>query len=276
MTDGKEEAEQKNIEELAPVNPSGIEIGEEITLEEIKPFFKSFYRTKPYVSIVGGLCTNSKTKGDIDIFIRSARRDLATEFRIIRSFPEKYWFRFQFHYPYQVQEHPGIFTNYLDIFNEKIEVIPKPEIVLMSAAKKVELFEFFQLLKPMVGKYEKGEEYTIDNLINVVNAHWDYSKKIAVQKKMDGWHVVSMHSKEGKVKIYTEHGNEITDKCPTIVSELKEICKGHDVIVPGELESWEKDKHNPRQKLTPIIHSKGVHEDEGTLLLNIFDCLYYK
>ena len=262
------------VEQLAPVNPSGVELGEEITLKEIKPFFKSFYRTKPYVSLVGGLCTQGETEGDIDIFIRSAYRDIATEFRIVRMFPQKYWFRFQFHYPYEQETHPGVFTNYMDIFNEKIEVVSEPELVLMSVPKKVELFKFAKLLKPTVGKYEKGEEYTIDNLINVVNANWDYTEKIAVQRKYDGWHV-RCDCKEGEVKIYTEEGNEITDKCPTIVSEFKEICKGHDVVVTGELESWEKGKHNPRQKLTSIIHSKGVHEDEKTLKLNMFDCLYY-
>ena len=68
-------------EKLAPVNPSGVELGEEIKLEEVLGYFKSFYRTKPYVSVIGGLCTQGKTKGDIDIFILSEHRDLATEFR---------------------------------------------------------------------------------------------------------------------------------------------------------------------------------------------------
>jgi hypothetical protein len=260
-------------EELAPVNPSGVELGEEITVEEIKKYFKSFYRTKPYISLVGGICNWGKTKGDVDVFINAKQKDEVTELRIIRMFPREYWPRFRFMYPGEV--HPGKFTNYIDIFNEKIEVISGPKLELMSAAKKVELFKFFPLLKPMVGKYEKGEEYTIDNLISVVNDHWDYSRKIAIQRKYDGWHVVAMHSKEGKVKIFTEHGHEITDKCPTIAGELKDICKGHDVIVPGELESWEKGKHNPRQKLTSIIHSKGFHACEESLRFNIFDCLYF-
>ncbi|HDS46408.1 MAG TPA: hypothetical protein ENN68_10120 [Methanomicrobia archaeon] len=78
---------------LAPVNPSGVELGEEITLEQVLGYFKSFYRTKPYVSLIGGLCTRNRTKGDIDIFIRSAHHDLATEFRIIRMFPQQFWRR---------------------------------------------------------------------------------------------------------------------------------------------------------------------------------------
>jgi len=278
-------------EELAPVNPSGIEIGEEVTLSEIKKYFKSFYRTKPYVSLIGGICNRGKTKGDIDVFINSNSRDIATEFRLIRMFPQEYWYRFRFRYPFQEETHPGKFTNYLDIFNEKIEVIEKPHLVLMSKkgdsssldpqnipqdgkCAKVELFKFCPLLKPLTGRY-KMEEYTIGNLINVVNSHWKYSNKIAVQRKFDGIHCRVDHSKEGKVIVFTEEGNPITEKIPTIVSELKEICKGHDVIVTGELESWEKGKHNPRQVTTAIIHSKGVHPKEETLKLNIFDCLFY-
>jgi hypothetical protein len=260
-------------QQLAPVNPSGNELGDEITLEEIIPYFKSFYRTKPYASLVGGLCTQGKTAGDIDIFINSTVRDLVTEFRIIRMFPQKYWFRFQFHYP--SENHPGKFTSYIDLFHEFMEVVKQPELVLMSAPKKVELFKFAPLLKPAHGHY-KGEEYSVDKLIEIVNSrpNW-YESKIAVQRKFDGIHCRIDHAKDGKVVIFSEEGTEITDKCPTICSEIKEICKDRDVVFTGELESWEKGKHNPRQMTTAIVHSKGVHPKESSLKLNLFDCLYY-
>ena len=264
-----------NENDLAPVYPSGKEMGEKITLDEVLKHLKSFYRTKPYVSLIGGICNRGSTTGDLDVFIRSAHRDTATEFRIIRMFPKEYWHRFHFIYPSDQESHPGVFTNHMDIYDEKIEAIHSPEIVLMSAAKKVELLKFtFPLIKPLTGR-RKMEEYTIDNLISVVNDYWDYSKKIASQRKLDGVHCRADHSKEGEVKIYTEEGNEITDKCPTIVSEFKEICKGHDVILTGELESWRGRTHEPRQLTAAIIHSKGIHEDEETLKLNIFDCLFY-
>jgi hypothetical protein len=68
-----------DAEDLAPVNPSNKKEGKEITLEEVLPFFKSFYKTKPYVSLVGGLANNGKTQGDIDVFIRSKTRSLRLE-----------------------------------------------------------------------------------------------------------------------------------------------------------------------------------------------------
>lgn len=262
-------------EELAPVNPSNVELGEEIKLDELRPYFRSFYRTKPYVSIVGGLCTQGKTKGDIDIFIRSEYRDIATEFRIIRMFPKKYWFRFQFHYPYEEETHPGIFTNFMDIYDEKIETISAPELVLMSAAKNVVLFKFAKLLKPAHGRF-KGEEYGIDKLIEVVNAkpEW-YEYGIYVQKKFDGVHVRADHSKDGKVMIWTEESNEITDKLPTLVTAIKRGCSGHEVVFVGELEFWEDEKHQSRQQTTAIIHTKEIHSSEDKVLLNLFDVLFY-
>ena len=266
-------------EDLAPVYPSGNELGEKITRDEVLQHLKSFYRTKPYISLVGGICNRGSTTGDIDVFINSKRRDIPTEFRLIRMFPEKYWFRFTFHYPYQQKEHPGKFTNFLDIYDEKIEAIHNPEIVLMSVPKKVELFKFAPLLKPAHGRY-KGEEYSIDKLIEVVNAkpEW-YEKGTYVQKKFDGVHVrcdIQKHYESGyDVIIYSEEGNEISKNLPTLREELGEASKGRPISVVGELEFWEDKEHQSRQQITAIIHTKEVHPDEGKVILNVFDCLYF-
>ena len=266
-------------ESLASVNPSGVEIGEEIKLEDLLGYFKSFYRTKSYVSLIGGICNNGKTKGDIDIFINSNHRDVPTEFRVIRMFPQEYWYRFRFRYPYQEKTHPGKFTNHMDIYDEKIEAISGPELVLMSAPKKVELFTFAPLLKPAHGHY-KGEEYSIDKLIEVVNAKpgW-YEKGTYVQKKFDGVHVrcdVKKNYESGfDVTIWSEEGNDITKNLPTLRKELGEASKGHAIVIVGELEFWEDEKHQTRQRTTAIIHTKEVHPDEGKVILNTFDTLFF-
>lgn len=269
---------QDSDEILAPVHPSDTQEGEEITLEEILPFFKSFYKSKPYVSLVGGLANNGKTKGDIDVFIRSKVEDVATEFRIYRMFPLKYRSRIHILYTGKDDDCYGVYTNYIDLFDLKLESRDVKHLELMSAIderKGVELFKFSKLLKPAHGRF-KGELYSIDSLIELVNSkpEW-YEKKIVVNIKYDGINSRVDHKRDGAVKIWTEEGNEITDKLPTIVSELKEICNGKDVVVVGELESWSGEIHNPRQRTAAIIHTKGVHKDEGTLKLNIFDCLYY-
>lgn len=272
-------ASESDAEELATVNPSGVEIGEEIKRDELLRYFKSFYRTKPYVSLIGGICNHDKTKGDIDFFINSNHRDIATEFRIIRMFPQQYWYRFGFRYPYQEKTHPGKFTNHLDIYDEKIEVIRDPKLVLMSVPKKVELFKFAPLLKPAHGHY-KGEEYSIDALIEVVNAkpEW-YEKGTYVQKKFDGVHVrcdVQKNYESGfDVIIWSEEGNDITKNLPTLRKELEEASKGHAISIVGELESWSDEKHQSRQQTTAIIHTKEVHPNEKNVILNAFDSLYY-
>lgn len=265
---------ESESDQLAPVNPSGNELGEEITLEEVMPYFKSFYRTKSYVSLVGGLCTQGKTKGDIDIFINSTFRDLVTEFRIIRMFPPEYWFRFHFHYPRELESHPGIFTNHIILFHEFIERVKDPKLVLMSSPKNLVMFKFAPLLKPAHGHY-KGEEYSIDKLIEVVNAkpEW-YEKGIYVEKKFDGVHVRCDVS-DSDVIIFSEEGNEITKNLPTLRDELASVAKNHKIIVVGELEFWKDEKHQSRQQTTAIIHTKEVHPDEKNVILNVFDCLYY-
>ena len=267
---------------LAPVHPSDTQEGEEITLEEILPFFKSFYKSKPYVSLVGGLANNGKTKGDIDVFIRSKVEDVATEFRIYRMFPLKYRSRIHILYTGKDDDCYGVYTNYVDLFDLKLEGRDVKHVELMSEIderKGVKLFTFSKLLKPAHGRF-KGELYSIDSLIELVNKkpEW-YEKGIYVQKKFDGVHVrcdVQRNYESGyDVKIWTEEGNDITSKLPTLVESLGKASKGHSVALVGELEFWKDKTHQSRQETTAIIHTKDTHPEEKNVRLNVFDILFY-
>jgi hypothetical protein len=271
----------RDAEELAPVNPSDKTGGKEISLEEILPFFKSFYKTKPYVSLVGGLANNGKTKGDIDVFIRSNTEDVATEFRIYRMFPDE--LRKRIHILYPTDGNPGVYTNYIDLFDLKLEGRNVKHVELMSVIderKGIKLFTFSKLLKPAHGRF-KGELYSIDSLIELVSRkpEW-YEKGIYIQKKFDGVHVrcdVQRHYESGfSVRIWTEEGNEITDKLPTLREALGKASKGHAMALVGELEYWtEKKGHQSRQRTTAIIHKKEVDPEEKKVVLNVFDILFY-
>ena len=272
--------EKDGEEELAPVNPSDKSEGKEITLEKILPYFKSFYKAKPYVSLVGGLANNGKTNGDIDIFIRNKTEDVATEFRIYRMFPEA--LRNRIHILYPTEDDLGVYTNYIDLFDLKLEGRNVKHVELMSEIderKGIKLFTFSKLLKPEHGRY-KGEVYTVENLIEIINKkpEW-YEKGIYVQKKFDGVHVrcdVQRHYESGyDVKIWTEEGNEITDKLPTLRAALGKASKGHAMALVGELEFWKDKEHQSRQGTTAIIHTKEVHPEEKKVVLNVFDMLYY-
>jgi hypothetical protein len=270
----------KDAEDLAPVNPSSVKSGKEITLEDILSYFKSFYRAKPYVSLVGGLANNGKTEGDIDIFIRSNKEDIATEFRIYRMFPDE--LRNRIHILYPTDDNPGVYTNYIDLFDLKLEGRNVKHVELMAAIderKGIKLFTFSKLLKPEHGRY-KGEEYEVDHLIEILNSkpEW-YEKGILVQKKFDGVHVrcdVQRHYESGfSVRIWTEEGNEITDKLPTLRAALGTASKGHAMALVGELELWKDKEHQSRQGTTAIIHTKEIHPEEGKVVLNVFDMLFY-
>ena len=269
-------------EELALVYPSGDTKGKEITLEEIMPFFKSFYKAKPYVSLVGGLANNGKTNGDVDILIRSGIEDTATEFRIYRMFPPEYRNRIHILYPKVDDGNLGGYTNFIDLFDLKIEGRNVKHIELMSEIderKGVKLFTFCKLLKPAHGRF-KGELYSVDSLIELVNSkpEW-YEKGIYIQKKFDGVHVrcdVQRNYESGhNVKIWTEEGNEITQKLPTLVAALGKASNEHKMSLVGELEFWKDDEHQSRQKTAAIIHTKDVHPEEGDVVFNVFDILFY-
>lgn len=270
----------EDAEDLAPVNPSDNRDGKEITLEEVLPFFKSFYKAKPYVSLVGGLANNGKTKGDIDVFIRNNKEDVATEFRIYRMFPDE--LRNRIHILYPTDDNPGVYTNYIDLFDLKLEGRNVKHVELMSAIderKGIKLFTFTKLLKPAHGRF-KGELYSIDSLIELVDRkpEW-YEKGIYVQKKFDGVHVrcdvQRNYESEYDVKIWTEEGNEITKRLPTLVAALGKASKGHAMALVGELEFWKDKTHQSRQKTTAIIHTKEVHPEEKRIVLNVFDMLFY-
>ena len=262
-------------EELAPVNSSGNKEGKEITLEGILPYFKSFYKAKPYVSLVGGLANNGKTKGDIDVFIRNNKEDVATEFRIYRMFPDE--LRSRIHILYPTDDNPGVYTNYIDLFDLKLEGRNVKHVELMSAIderKGIKLFTFTKLLKPAHGRF-KGELYSIDSLIELVNKkpEW-YEKGIYVQKKFDGVHV-RCDVQRNDVKIWTEEGNDITSKLPTLRAALGKASKGNAMALVGELEYWTDKGHQSRQRTTAIIHKKEVDPKEKKIVLNVFDMLFY-
>jgi hypothetical protein len=272
----------QDAEELAPVGSSGKERGKELTLGEVIQYFKSFYTTKPYVSLVGGLVTNGKTKGDIDIYIARKERDKITEFRISRMLPEELASRVHFLYPDEDEATEGVYTSNIELYDLKLERKEEKKIELMSvedAVAKVELFKFCKLLKPAHGRF-KGELYTVDNLMELMSKkpEW-YEKGIYVQKKFDGVHVrcdVQRYYESGhSVKIWTEEGNDITDKLPTLVEALKKASKDHKIALVGELEFWKDKEHQSRQLTTAIIHTKDVHQEEKNVILNVFDILFY-
>ncbi|NIM91374.1 MAG: hypothetical protein GTO17_10560, partial [Candidatus Aminicenantes bacterium] len=100
----------------------------------------------------------------------------------------------------------------------------------------------------------------------------DFSAGILSSKKYDGM-AVQVHRNGDKIKIWSEDGEDITDRLPQTIEALKKI-NGDDYIIAGELEEWVKGKHQPREAVAGYVHSKET-PDDSDLVLNIFTCLYH-
>lgn len=115
----------KSNDTLAPVYPSGIELGREIRLDEVLPQIKSFYAHPIFAWIVGGLANWGKTKGDIDVLWWTTPEipeylKKILEFRFGRQFKDgEISKRVQHHLNY----FQGPFTKAVPIYGLKVERI---------------------------------------------------------------------------------------------------------------------------------------------------------
>jgi len=118
---------------LATTGSSGVELGDEIYLNDVLAKFDSFYVRKPFIYLVGGLPNNGSTKGDIDILIDAVpdrKRDLAIHFRLYRMLPKEWWSRLNI--MYSKPESRGPFTNHVPLFNLMMERVDDSQIINMS------------------------------------------------------------------------------------------------------------------------------------------------
>ncbi len=119
--------------DYAPINTSGVERGDEITLGEVLPYFKTFKTKKPYVYLVGGLANRGATKGDIDILVKDTE-ELPDDFRHVlhfrlgRMLPPELAERLEIHY----DNFHGPFTRFVELYDLTFERInPENEVKLM-------------------------------------------------------------------------------------------------------------------------------------------------
>jgi len=294
---------------FAPINPSGVKRGKEITLDEVLQYFKEFKVRSPFIMLVGGLVVNGKTEGDIDIVVRESE-DLPDqlkhiiEWRIMRSFPPEYWDRFHF-----LWDNMGPFTDYIELYDMTIERVnpenkihemgdfePRDDLVKAEVRAKskrakeqaekakrndkITLGEFFYPLKSSISSlhgYRSGEEYSVDSMVKVLKEIAKRKKleteivPSVVQKKYDGIHC-QLHRMKDRVIIYSDDGADITDRLPNTVAEALQFP--HDEFVfDVEVEYWPSGSHAPREDTAGYLHSKGK-ADDSEIVLNVFDLLY--
>ncbi|HAV42649.1 TPA: hypothetical protein DCX15_01345, partial [bacterium] len=104
-----------------PVLPSGKKLGRRLYLKEVLNWLsKSFYISKPIISLTGGIVNNGFTDGDIDIVFLSPKREPQAEFRIYRAFPEEIRNRIHILYPHENND-LSLFTSNMPLYDLKFE-----------------------------------------------------------------------------------------------------------------------------------------------------------
>jgi hypothetical protein len=296
-----------------PIYPGGTsDKYDSIELDEFLDKWDSFSIRKPFISLVGSLANWKRTDGDIDIlvkahdpsptlealdrailkcfqigeeqmadvlikvnqFIHTDSLFLAAQWRIERAFPE--WSG-RLHI--LDDSFSGPFTNFVELADLVAVSCEEKERKEMAQLKKLKLFEWFPMLKPIHGR-KKEEIYSVDSVIETIKSRKEdwFETGIYVEKKFDGVHAQAHVAKDyesGKIaRIFTEEGTDITKNCPTLRDELRKISG--EFILCGELELWKDGKHQPRADCAGVLNSKEVHPDEKYLRFNIFDKLWHK
>ena len=296
-----------------PIYPGGTsDKYDSIELDEFLDKWDSFSIRKPFISLVGSLANWKRTDGDIDIlvkahdpsptlealdrailkcfqigeeqmadvlikanqFIHTDSLFLAAQWRIERAFPE--WSG-RLHI--LDDSFSGPFTNFVNLSDLVAVSCEEKDRKEMAQMKKLKLFEWFPMLKPIHGR-KKEEIYSIDSVIETIKSRKEdwFEIGIYVEKKFDGVHAQAHVVKDyesGKVaSVITEEGTDITKNCPTLRDELRKISG--EFILCGEIELWKDGKHQQRADCAGVLNSKEVHQDEKYLRFNIFDKLWHK
>lgn len=135
---------------------------------------------------------------------------------------------------------------------------------------KVEMGRFFVGMKPTRAA-KPNHRMTQDYFISLFTDE-DLKEGVLSSKKYDGMRCI-IFREEDKIEVWSEDGENITDRLPSITQALSRI-DGDNYIIDAELEMWKDNKHQPRESVAGYVHQKG-EPDDSNLVLNIFTVLYH-
>ena len=133
---------------------------------------------------------------------------------------------------------------------------------------KIKPFRFFIMQKPTKGA-KPNQRMTVESFTELFHPD-DFL--VYSSKKYDGMAVKIDSDGKGRVEIWSEDGEQIDDRMPKTVAEIKEIKKAF--IVAGEVEEWKNGDHQPREAVAGYIHAK-TPPDDSNLVTNLFTCLSF-
>lgn len=248
----------------------------------LKSFTGDFMICEDFVTVVGGLCTHGKTQGDIDILLKckepkdeSSPLGMATKFRISRALARQAVKEDRIEFLYD--NFSGPITSHVHLYDLVLRLKTKRELNEMSSSslqKSVSPFRFVTQPKPLHGRF-KEEIYSPETVARVIEASPKWKEAlpngIIVEKKHDGFRV-QVHKVGPKVKVITEENNDVTEKLPSLVSELRKINR--DFVAEAEAEHWMNGQHQNRADTAAIAHAKGISPHEKHMTLTFYDLIW--
>lgn len=136
---------------------------------------------------------------------------------------------------------------------------------------KITLGEFFYQPKPTRAA-QSEQLQTLENFMALYKERAEEWLPCWVQKKFDGCrHSICIDGDD--VTIYSEDGDDNTDRFPQTIEELKAL-KVDKLVLDAEIERWDGRQHLPREAAAGYINSKD-DPDDSSMVTNIFDVLYY-
>jgi len=137
---------------------------------------------------------------------------------------------------------------------------------------KLTLGEFFYQPKPTRPAFEE-EPQTVDRLLELYEERRDKWLPAWVQKKYDGVRH-QIHKNNNEVTIYSEDGDDNTDRLPGVVAAIKQLGP-HRLVLDAEIERWKDGQHLPREAVSAYLATKD-EPDDSDLVANVFDVLFWK
>lgn len=167
-----------------------------------------------------------------------------------------------------------IYANYGPIKKQAPRAASAERIAEAERAKskdELTLGEFFYQPKPTRAAVVE-ELMTVDSLLRLYREHAEEWLPAHIQKKFDGANH-QIHKDGDKVVIYSEDGDDNTDRLPGLVAEIKAL-KADKLVLPAEIERWKGRQHLPREAAAGYINAK-TPADDGEMVANVYDVLYH-
>jgi hypothetical protein len=134
----------------------------------------------------------------------------------------------------------------------------------LKEGRKVSPLVFVPPTKPKKSKENSNECFHLEDFSS-------FSQEFIIEPKYDGVRA-QVHRLKDKIKIFTEEGNEIEDKFPSLTKTLQNLPH-HSFILDGELVKYKGRTRLSHKDVAGYIQRKDDFDDSG-LRYKVFDILY--